>query len=59
VILKPVHPGLAFLAACFRLVYAAMWVVMALNFLAVLRLLGGAGYLQVFEADRLQALARF
>jgi hypothetical protein len=35
-----------------------MWVVVALNLLHALRLLGGADYLRVFEADRLQALAR-
>jgi len=58
VILKPVNRGLALLAAFFRLVYALMWVVIAFNLLEVLRLLGGADYLRVFEADRLQALAR-
>jgi hypothetical protein len=58
VILRPVSPGLALLAAFFRLIYALMWVVSAVNFLAVLRLLSGADYLRVFEADRLQALAR-
>jgi hypothetical protein len=58
VILRPVNRSLALLAAFFRLVYALMWVVMALNLFDVLRLLGGANYLRVFEADRLQALAR-
>ncbi len=58
VILKPVNRGLALLAAFFRLVYALMWVVIALNLFDVLRLLSGADYLRVFEADRLQALAR-
>ncbi|MGD0014393.1 MAG: DUF4386 domain-containing protein [Bryobacteraceae bacterium] len=58
VILKPVNRGLALLAAFFRLVYALMWVVIALNLLAVLGLLSGADYLRAFEADRLQALAR-
>ena len=58
VILKPVNRGLALLAAFFRLVYALMWVVIALNLFAVLGLLSGADYLRVFEADRLQALAR-
>jgi hypothetical protein len=57
VILKPVSRGLALLAAFFRLLYALMWVVVALNLFDVLRLLGGADYLRVFEADRLQALA--
>jgi len=58
VILKPVSRSLALLAAFFRLVYSLMWVVMALNLFDVLRLLSGADYLRVFEADRLQALAR-
>jgi len=58
VILKPVNRGLALLGACCRLVYALMWVVTALNLFGALRLLGGAVYLRVFEADRLQALAR-
>ena len=58
VVFNPVSPGLALLAACLRLVYAAMWVAMALNGLAALRLLSGAADLQVFDADRLQAMAR-
>jgi hypothetical protein len=58
VILKPVNRSLALLAAFCRLVYALMWVVIALNLLEVLRLLSGANYLRVFETDRLQALAR-
>jgi len=35
-----------------------LWLLTTLNLLGALRLLGSAGYLQVFEADRLQALAR-
>ena len=58
VILKPVNPGLALVGALFRLVFALMWLLTALNLLGALRLLGSASYLQVFEADRLQALAR-
>jgi hypothetical protein len=58
VILKPVNQNLALVAALCRLVYALMWVVIAVNLLDVLRLLSGADYLRVFEADRLQALAR-
>jgi Domain of unknown function (DUF4386) len=57
VILKPVSRGLALLAAFWRLVYAAMWTLMTLNLLDALRLLRGADYLQVFDAERLQALA--
>jgi Domain of unknown function (DUF4386) len=58
VILKPINRGLALLAALLRLVYALMWVLMTLNLFAALRLLSGAGYLRVFEAERLQALTR-
>ncbi|MGB5296150.1 MAG: DUF4386 domain-containing protein [Thermoanaerobaculia bacterium] len=58
VILKPVDRNLALVAAFCRLVVALMWGVTALNMLGALRLLGGGTYLSVFEADRLQALAR-
>ena len=58
VILKPVSRNLALLATSSRLVYAVTWVVIAINFFAALRLLTGADYLRVFEAERLQALAR-
>jgi hypothetical protein len=58
VILKPVNQGLALVGALFRLVFALLWLLTTLNLLSALRLLGSASYLQVFEADRLQALAR-
>jgi len=58
VILKPVNPGLALVGAFFRLVFALLWLLTTFNLLSALRLLGSASYLQVFEADRLQALAR-
>jgi hypothetical protein len=58
VILKPVNRGLALVGALFRLVFALLWLLTTLNLLSALRLLGSASYLQVFEADRLQALAR-
>ena len=58
VILKPINPGLALIGALFRLVFALLWLFAPLNLLAALRLLGNANYLQVFEADRLQVLAR-
>ena len=59
VILEPVHRGLALLAAFWRLVWVLMWLVMTLNLFNALRLLGGTDYLRAFEAERLQALARF
>ena len=58
VILKPVNPGLALAGAIFRLVFALLWLLTTLNLLSALRLLGSASYLQAFEVDRLQALAR-
>ena len=59
VILKPVNWGLALLAAFWRLLWVLMWLVMTLNLFAALRLLSGADYLRAFEAERVQALARF
>jgi len=58
VILKPVSRGLALLAAFWRLVYALLWVIMTLYLFTALRLLNAADYLQVFEAEALQALAK-
>ena len=58
VILKPVNRNLALLATFWRLVYAVMWVVIALNSFTALRLLSGAEYLQAFGAEQVQALAR-
>jgi len=57
-ILRPVNRALALVAALFRLVFALLWLLTTLNLLNALRLLGSASYLQVFEANRLQALAR-
>jgi Domain of unknown function (DUF4386) len=58
VVLKPVNPGLALVGAIFRLVFALLWLLSTLNLLNALRLLGSSDYLHVFEAERLQALAR-
>jgi len=58
VALKPVNPGLALTGALFRLVFALLWLLSPLNLLSMLRLLSNANYLQGFEPDRLQALAR-
>jgi len=57
VILKAVNQNLALLAAFWRLMEAAICVVMTLSSFDVLRVLSGADSLRVFEADRLQALA--
>ena len=58
VILSPVNRGLAFAGALFRLVFALLWLIAPINSLGALRLLGDASYLQVFEPERLQVLAR-
>jgi hypothetical protein len=42
----------------FRLVFAMLWLLSTLNLLNTLRLVSAPAYLQVFQADRLQALAR-
>src|SRR5438270_9888052 len=58
VILKPINPGLALVGALSRLVFALLWLLSTLNMLGALRLLSNVNYLQVFEPNRLQALAR-
>ncbi len=58
VIFEPVDRGLSLIAAGCRSVYAFTWVLAALDRLAALRLLDGPAYTRVFEAERLQALAR-
>jgi hypothetical protein len=58
VILKPVNKNLALAAAFFRLIYALIWGIMAINTFGALRLLGDASYLPVFEANQLQTLSR-
>ncbi len=58
VVLERVNRNLALLATFYRLIETTMLAVALLNDFNVLRLLSGADYLKVFEADRLQALAR-
>ena len=58
VILKPVNRSLALLAAFWRLVWVLMWLAMTLHLFDALRVLSGADYLRVFEAERVQALAK-
>jgi len=58
VILKPVGQMLALMAALFRLVFAVLWLLTTLNLLGALRLLANTPYLQAFEIDHLQVLAR-
>ena len=58
VILRPVDRLLALTGALFRFVFALLWLLTTLNLLGALRLVGNAPYLQAFEANHLQALAR-
>ena len=58
VILRPIDRVLASIGALFRLVFAVLWLLSTLNLLSALRLLGSANYLQVIQANHLQALAR-
>jgi hypothetical protein len=58
VIFVPVNLGLAMASALFRFAFVMLWLVAPLNSLGALRLLNDATYLQVFEPERLQALAR-
>jgi len=57
-ILRPVSPGLALLAAFWRLVWVLTWLAVTLKLFEALRLLSGADYLRVLEPERLQSLAR-
>jgi len=58
VVLNPIHRSLALLALGWGLVETAVLVVATLSDFNVLRILSGAEYLNVFELDRLQTLAR-
>jgi uncharacterized protein DUF4386 len=58
VTLRRVDRLLALIGALFRLVFALLWLLTTLNLLGALRLLGNAPYLQPFEANHLQVLAR-
>jgi hypothetical protein len=58
VILAPVNRHLALYAAWLRMAAVSVGVMMAAHSFDVLRILSGAEYLRVFEADQLAALAR-
>jgi hypothetical protein len=58
VVLMPVNRSLALLATAWGLIETATLVAVTLSDFDVLRTLSGAGYLQAFEANQLQALAR-
>jgi hypothetical protein len=58
IILRRINHYLAFTGALFRIVFSVSWVMSAIHSLAALRWLGTTQYLQAFETDRLQVLAR-
>jgi len=58
VILEPAGRGVAILSTLWKLVYVLAWMVMTISLFDALRLVKGAGYLHVFEPDRLNALAK-
>jgi uncharacterized protein DUF4386 len=58
VILRPVDRILALIGALFRLAFALLWLLATLSLLGSLRLLGTVPYLEVFQPEQLQALAR-
>jgi hypothetical protein len=56
-VFSPVSRSLSMLAACFRLVYAGVFLVAVSQLLGVLHLLGNDAYLSVFSAGQLHAQA--
>lgn len=58
IVLKPVHRGVALLAAAWGLVETSILMGVTLSDFGVLGILGGDDYLQAFDAGQLQALAR-
>lgn len=57
-VLSPVNRGLALAAAVFRLIYAGMWFLIAIDYFQGLRILEGAAYLNSFNVSQLQSLAK-
>jgi hypothetical protein len=57
-VFRPVDRMLALMSAVFRLVFAVLWSLEALNLLQALKLLGGAPYLAAVPLTLLQAFAR-
>jgi len=59
IILKPVNKSIALFGLLFRFSEAVLGCVVIMFYLAILMLLSGAEYLQAFQPEQLQALARF
>lgn len=58
VVLRPVSRGLTLLATFFRLAYAAMWLLIALDYFKALKFLSSIGSLTAFSTEQLQILAK-
>ena len=58
VVLRPVSRGLTLLATFFRLAYAAMWLLIALDYFNALKFLTNTGSPAAFNTEQLQALAK-
>ncbi len=59
IILRPVNKSIALFGLIFRFSEAVLGCVVIIFYLAILLLLSGADYLQAFQPEQLQALARF
>ena len=57
IIFRPISRGLTLFAAFASLLYSVMWFIQLIDLFDALRIMRGGGYLQVFEPERLQALA--
>lgn len=55
---RPLARGLALAAAFFRLIYALMWFLIAIDYFQALRILNKAPYLSAFSTGQLQSLAK-
>jgi hypothetical protein len=57
IIFRPIGRGLTLFAAFARLLYSVMWFIQLIDLFDAMRIMRGGAYLQVFEPERLQALA--
>lgn len=55
ILLKPINESFSLLAACFRLVFVAIFGYSFVNYFSILQLLSGAAYLNIFETEQVQA----
>jgi len=55
IVLKPVNKSISLLSAWFRVAYTVILVVALSNFVNILQVLSGAGYLAIFEPNQLHA----